>query len=137
MSTSSGEKNKLYRSIAEPIRTGLSWNELWRGSDNGLIYCWERGRQYVAEAPDDVAKAKRGELVPIWWRGGVRKSLKDGVIKKDGTLQYLATWQGMREQDLDIDIDGVHSLTCTRTAQVVEYCPFSQWKEGVAQDQSE
>ena len=37
---------RLRRSIDEPIREGLTWNELWKGPDEGLIWCWERGRQY-------------------------------------------------------------------------------------------
>lgn len=122
------EEALLFRSIQEPIRTGLSWNELWLGPDNGLICCWERGRQYRIESPEDAAKAERGELIPIWWRGGVRKALKDGGIKTDGTLQYYATWLGLRNNDLHLDLLGTHKIVCAATGQEVHYRPFSQWR---------
>jgi hypothetical protein len=129
------EEALLFRSIQEPIRTGLSWNELWLGPDNGLICCWERGRQYRTESPEDATKAERGELVPIWWRGGVRKALKDGLIKTDGTLQYYATWLGLRNEDLIVSLRGSHTVVCTRTGQAVQYRPFSQWSEQLSEEQ--
>ena len=36
---------QLTRSITEPIRTGLTWEETWLGPDQGLIWNWECGRQ--------------------------------------------------------------------------------------------
>jgi hypothetical protein len=54
---------KLHRSVKQPIRTELSWDELWLGSDKGLIWCWERGRQKRAEEPELAERAQRGELV--------------------------------------------------------------------------
>ena len=129
MSMLNDQSSRLYRSIEEPIRTGLSWNELWLGPDNGLIKCWERGRQYADESPETGDAAKRGELVPNWWRGGVEKKLKNDVVKKDGTIQYLATWLGMRGEDLDIEINSTRTLSCSRTGQTVEYHPFSQARE--------
>lgn len=129
---------RLYRSIEEPIREGLTWQELWRGEDNGLIWCWERGRQYRTETiPQPVlkggryyqpespseraARASNGELVMDGWRGGVEKKLKDPKKIKTGTLQYLATWQGMRGEDLDIDLDGERIIVCTRYQQAVTF----------------
>lgn len=46
------------------------------------------------------------------WKGGVPKALK--VKNKIGALHYLATWQGLRGEDLTIDTDREISLTCTR-----------------------
>ena len=122
---------RLYRSIQEPIREGLSWNELWRGPDNGLIWCWERGRQYQTEAPERVACAVSGELVLDGWRGGVEKKLKDPKKKKPGTLQYLATWQGMRAEDLSIDLDEERVIICSRFQQAVVFsgAPASEEEE--------
>ena len=110
---------KLFRSIDEPIREGLSWRDLWMGPDKGLIWCWERGRQERLERPDDAARAERGELVGLDWKGGVTKKLK--VEKMSGTLQYLATWQGLRGEDLDIDLEGHRIVVCSRTGQAVEF----------------
>ncbi|MCL5736289.1 MAG: hypothetical protein M1274_11990 [Actinobacteria bacterium] len=108
---------RLRRSISEPIREGLNWRETWLGPDNGLIWCWERGRQKRTELPELAERANRGELVGLEWKGGVTEKLK--VDKKPGTLQYLAAWQGIRGEDLDIDPDGEHTLLCSRTGQVV------------------
>jgi len=84
-----------------------------------LIWCWERGRQYQSESPDRAARAANGELVLDGWRGGVEKKLK--IPKKAGTLYYLATWLGMRGEDLDIDLDGERVIVCFRTQQAVGF----------------
>lgn len=75
--------------------------ELWKGSDRGLIWCWERGRQREAEEPDLAMRARDGELTPLVW--------------KRGTLQYLATWQGLRGEDLSIDLNIERVITCSKT----------------------
>jgi hypothetical protein len=110
---------RLYRSIDEPIREGLSWDERWQGPDNGLIFCWERGREYRIEDPGLAEQAERGELPIGAWKGGVKEKLK--TERKAGTLQYLATWQGMRGEDLDIDLEGERTIVCTKTGQVVVF----------------
>lgn len=110
---------RLYRSIQEPIRGEMNWNERWTAPDKGLIWLWELGRQYRTEDPSRTALAEKGELVPGDWRGGVKEKLK--VEKKPGTLQYLAQWQGMRGEDLDIDLDGERIIVCTRTGQAVVF----------------
>lgn len=55
--------NHLSRSIQEPKRKELSWEEKWKGLDNGLIACWERGRDKALEDPELAERAKNGELV--------------------------------------------------------------------------
>ena len=77
----------LRRSIDQPIREGLSWDERWLGLDRGLICCWERGRQKRVETPDLAARADKGELVILAWRGGVEDKLK---IKKN--LEHFSIW---------------------------------------------
>jgi len=111
--------NSLYRSTREPIREGLTWDETWRGPDDGLIWCWERGRQERVEKPELAARADAGELVSLDWKGGVQEKLKTG--KRLGTLKYLATWQGIRGEDLDLVLDEEHTLVCTRTGQAVVF----------------
>jgi hypothetical protein len=110
---------RLRRSIDQPIREGLSWSERWEGPDEGLICCWERGRQERLERPDDAARADKGELVGLDWKGGVKKKL--AVEKKPGTLRYLATWQGLRGEDLDIELEDERVIVCTRTGQAVVF----------------
>ena len=112
---------RLRRSIDEPIREGLSWNERWLGPDKGLIWCWERGRQYRIEDPNLTARAEDGELPVGNWRGGVKEPLKDQKKPKPGTLQYLATWQGMRGEDLDLELRGERTIVCAKTGQGVVF----------------
>ena len=65
-------------------------SERWEGSDKGLIWCWERGRQKRSEHPELAARAHNGELVVLVWKGGVEKKLD--IDKHPGSLQYLANW---------------------------------------------
>jgi hypothetical protein len=107
----------LLRSIEEPIREGLSWNERWKGHDKGLIACWERGREKRLEDPELSAKAAAGQLIVLPWKGGVEKATKKGV--KYGALHYLAMWQGLRAEDLNIDTSEERAIVCTATRMTV------------------
>ena len=110
---------RLYRSFHDPIREGLSRSEIWEGEDKGLIWCWELGRQKRLQDPELATRADNGELVMLAWKGGVQKKTK--VDKKSGTLYYLATWQGLRGEDLDIALEDELTMVCTKTGQVVVY----------------
>ena len=110
---------RLQSSINTPIREGLSWEQTWRGPDEGLIYCWEHGRQERLTRPEDAARAERGELVGLDWKGGVHKKLK--TKRARGTLRYLATWQGLRGEDLDIDLEGETVVICSKFGQAVAF----------------
>jgi hypothetical protein len=121
----------LRRSITEPIRPYTTWGDRWRGPDGGLIWCWERGQEMREQYPELAAAAVRGELpvhsipdptapgeqIVVGWRGGVAKKLKIPI--KLGTLQYLAEWQGLRGEDLDIDMAAERMIVCSRTGQSV------------------
>lgn len=110
--------NRIYRSYSEPIREGISWDERWRGPDKGLINCWEVGRKLRSKEPELARKAENGELPTVGgWKGGVDKKLKQDV--KYGVLFYLAEWQGLRGEDLDIDLDQEVEIVCSRTQQRV------------------
>jgi hypothetical protein len=135
---------RLRRSAKEPIREGLSRDERLHGPDRGLIWCWERGRQKrgagtgdeIAELalygfdprphlwnlprPDLAARAEKGELVPLNFKGGVKKKLQGDLVKR-GTLSYLAQWQGLRGEDLDIDMENETLIVCSRTGQPVVF----------------
>jgi hypothetical protein len=112
-------KKRLHRSISCPIREDLSWSEKWEGQDKGLICCWERGRQKREEEPDLAERAERGELVILAWKGGVEEKLKSN--KKMGTFNYLATWQGLRGEDLNIELEEECIHVCTKTQQIVVF----------------
>jgi hypothetical protein len=103
---------QVFRDISEPIRRGLSWDETWKSTDDGLIACWESGREKAFKEEISAQAAKCGELIILPWRGGVDEPIKG---KKYGTYQYLAMWQGVRGESLDIDTNSPVSITCSRT----------------------
>ena len=127
---------KIHRSIAEPIRLNPSWEVCWRGMDQGLIACWERGREKGSEDPDLAAKARSGQLVMLPWKGGIKKITKKK--EKVGTFFYLAMWQGLRGEDLNIDTITEPVLTCTGTKMTVVYTnDFAKYANVDSEDEDE
>lgn len=120
----------LKRSIKEPIREGLTTDERWSSRINGLIWCWERGRQKREEDIELAEAAERGELIVLAWEGGLEKPLK--MKTKVGTLNYLATWQGLRGEDLHLSLVEDRSITCSRFDQEVVFTP--NWQRPAAND---
>jgi hypothetical protein len=110
---------KLHRSFTEPIRESANWEEKWNGLDQGLIACWERGREKRLEDPSLAALAVEGQLVVLPWKGGIEKAIKKK--QKFGTLYYLAMWQGLRGEDLNIDPDEEVILMCSATGMAVVF----------------
>ena len=110
---------RIYRSYKESKREGLSWEGRWRGEDRGLITCWEVGREIREKEPYLAERAENGELPILVWKGGVEKKIKKS--EKYGTLNYLAQWQGLRGEDLDIDLSQEPELICSKTGMKVIY----------------
>ncbi|WP_339643686.1 hypothetical protein [uncultured Porticoccus sp.] len=110
---------RVFRSYKEPKREGLSWDERWKGEDQGLIMCWEAGRELREKEPELASRTENGELPVLGWKGGVEEMTKKG--EKYGTLFYLAQWQGLRGNDLDIDLSQEPLLTCSRTGMRIIY----------------
>ncbi|MBN2375036.1 MAG: hypothetical protein JXD22_01445 [Sedimentisphaerales bacterium] len=110
---------RIYRSFNEPKREGLSWDARWIGRDKGLITCWELGRERRNKEPELAERAINGELPTLGWKGGVEKRIKKK--EKYGTLYYLAEWQGLRGEDLDIDLSEEIELICSKTGMKVIY----------------
>ena len=55
----------------------------------------------------------------LGWKGGVeRKIIKS---EKYGALNYLAKWQGLRGEDLNIDLTEEIELVCSKTGMRVIY----------------
>ncbi|MFO3797955.1 MAG: hypothetical protein ACK8QZ_11865 [Anaerolineales bacterium] len=124
----------IQRSSTEPERLGLQRSEAWEGPDSGLILNWEIGRKLAIQKPDLAEKALNGELPPLNWKGGVAKKL----IKREkfGSLRYLAQWQGLRGEDLSIDLDSEVTRVCTKTEMVVIFTPDIR-KLANAQDETD
>lgn len=112
------ENMRIQRSIHEPIKNFSSWDEQWKGEDLGIISSWQTGREKAITDIDMATQAKNGELMVLCWRGGLEKPIKS---IKFGSLYYLAMWQGLRGEDLDIDTDKEVSFTCTKTGTTVIY----------------
>jgi len=104
---------KIHRAIAEPIRANLTWEECWKRADQGMIVSWERGREKSIEDPELASQARTGQLVMLPWKGGFEKAIKKK--EKYGSLHYLAMWQGLRGEDLNIDIEKETRVTCAVT----------------------
>lgn len=110
---------RVYRSYIEPIRKELTWDARWKGDDRGLISCWELGRELREKDPELAKRAENGELPVLVWKGGVEKRLK--IAGKYGTLNYLAEWQGLRGEDLNIDLSLEREIICAKTGMKIIY----------------
>lgn len=107
-------ETRIYRSILEPIRTRIAHNERWHSEDKGLISCWETGRKLSETMPETAEAARNNELPVLGWKGGIAKKIKD-TKTKFASLYYLAQWQGLRGEDLNIDLSEEILLTCSKT----------------------
>lgn len=110
---------RIYRSFSEPDRENLTWEETWKQEDKGLIKNYEVGRALAIKEPELAEKAKRGELPVLGYKGGVDKALKKK--EKIGALNYIAKWQALRGEDLNIDMNEEIVLTCTKTKMIVTF----------------
>jgi hypothetical protein len=106
------------RSIGEPLRADPSFDQRFGAPDLTLITFWEAGRRYAESHPTAADAARRGELVPLPFKGGLERPVKTPKI---GTLFYLAMWQGLRGDSLRIDTDARPTMTCTRFGCTVTY----------------
>ncbi len=121
--------DRVYSPIQEPIRQDPSFAERWRGPDGGLITCWEVGRRLRERDPGLARRAENGELPSLDWKGGIAtKPEEKHPAKRYGTLQYLAEWQGLRGEDLDIDPSQEYSLRCAKYGVTVVFTSdSSRW----------
>lgn len=112
---------RVQRSIDRPVRTGLTVEELWLGADRGVIAAWERGRAIARESGRDelLAAVRAGQIPILPWKGGLERALKGK--QKFGTMRYLAMWQGLRGDDLDVDLSRDIQVTCSATGVVVTF----------------
>jgi hypothetical protein len=115
---------RVYRSIEEPLRHFPSFDERWNGPDGGLITCWESGRKLASRKPEIAARAKMGEFPVLGWKGGV-DTKPTATTKKFGSFRYLAQWQGLRGEDLDIDASAEKTILCARTGVPVTFTSYS------------
>jgi hypothetical protein len=112
---------RVTRAVSSPVREGLTWSERWEGPDRGLVACWETGLKKSRQEPELAALARTGVLMVLPWKGGIERATKLG--RKFGSLRYLAMWQGLRGDALDVSLDKEVTLICTKTGMSVTYTP--------------
>lgn len=103
---------KVRASITNPPTASTDFHERCHGPDGGLVNSWLCGVRQGLEDPSIAIKAKAGELPVLIWKGGIAKAIKSKC--KIGSLQYLAAWQGLRGDDLNIDLGVEVKMICTR-----------------------
>ncbi|MDF0732685.1 hypothetical protein P0Y43_18520 [Pseudomonas entomophila] len=111
----------IQREMGSPIRSGLSWHETWQGPDHGLIRCWEIGRQRAEANPDLAQRCREGQLPVLGWKGGHERALRKTL--KFGSFKYLAQWQGLRGDNLEIDPGTEITLNCSQTGMLTTFTP--------------
>lgn len=107
---------KVFVSIETPLRPEQEGS--FATPLEGFVTTWEAARRLAGHRPELVTKVKANELPPLPWKGGVEKKIKG---EKYGTFEYLAYWQGLRNEDLSFDTDLEVTLTCTATGQTVTF----------------
>lgn len=90
----------------------LSSEERFGSVERGLVTSWEIGRRQAVLSPELAQSALRGELPLLPWKGGVDRALKKRF--KYGVLNYLAEWQGLRNEDLNIDTEAESAHVCSK-----------------------
>ncbi|WP_235810430.1 hypothetical protein [Pseudomonas syringae pv. coryli] len=112
---------RIFRENDTPLRVGLTHAQIWDAEDEGIIQCWENGRELAITSPDLAKRCLENELPILSWKGGVSSNMK--LRKKPGSFKYLAQWQGLRGEDLDIDRTKKYQLVCSLTKIVVTFTP--------------
>jgi len=111
----------IQRPHHQPIRQSLTWEEAWEGPDEGLIRCWEIGRERALAQPELAQHCINGALPVLGWKGGHDRALKKPM--KFGSFKYLAQWQGLRGEDLLIDVRSEITLSCNHTGMITTFTP--------------
>jgi len=115
MKSSEKQNFEIKRSIETNIRTSPTFEERWRGQDQGMITAWEVGRKRAIENPELKNATLNNELPVLGYIGGYEKTLS--IKFKYAPFHYLAEWQGLRGDDLDIDSirDEGKVIVCSKT----------------------
>ena len=72
-----------------------------------------------------VKKVECDELPVLGWKGGVSDKSKKSKGQKYGSLNYLAQWQGLKGEDLNISLVEEVIIKCSKTEKEVTPTPYS------------
>lgn len=103
----------IQASFAYPPAFKEVYEERVNGPDKGVVNAWLAGIAKHRDQSDIAMRAMAGELPILPYRGGVEKAVKSK--DKVGSLLYLAMWQGLRGEDLRIDLESEPKIVCSRT----------------------
>lgn len=112
---------EITRAISALPSGNQTWAARWEGKDGVLTVCWDRRREKAGEVPELAALASAGVLVALSWKGGIGRATKFG--HKFGSFYYLAMWQGLRGDPLDVSLDEEVTIACTKTGMTVTCTP--------------
>jgi len=84
-------------------------------------------------AAPDFKGADEGELIRLPWKNGIK--VKDRPQSQlFAPLQYLAMWQGLRGDDLSVDLDGEPVFVCSKTRRRVTFVRWETVEEAEEDD---
>lgn len=110
---------RIVHEAGRPIELPQGWDDRWEGPDDGLIATYVRGTEIGADNASLRASALAGELPVLPWAGGLASRIKSKT--KMGSLHYLAMWQGIRGESLNIETSEQTKLTCTKFGITVTF----------------
>jgi len=85
---------RIQRAITEKIRVDPTFEERWESEDQGVITSWEVGRLRRESTEERWVNMVENARVLEFPRTGLKK----------GSAHYLAQLQGLRNQDLDVEV---------------------------------
>ena len=115
----SNKSGRIHLDFPPQVQLSDGFDERWNGPDQGVIAAWIRGIELAKEVPELSGSARRGELPILPWKGGVSGPLK--TKNKIGSMLYVAAWQGLRNENLDVDLSSTMTLTFVRYGVPVTY----------------
>jgi hypothetical protein len=120
------EKGRRMRLVDPDLAARAEQGEL-------VTLVWKGGTENLMEIadPDLVPQAEEGELTSLPLQNGMKSLKLDGTQddrktpKKPqplvGSLKYMAMWQGLRNEDLDVALLSKTVITCTKTQRKVVF----------------
>lgn len=106
-------------SASNPPPVEQDYDIRMNGPDGGIVNAWLAGLSMRSRLPKLATAAEAGELPVLPYRGGVERALK--TKSRVGSLLYVAMWQGLRGNDLDVDTSVEPVLTCARHGVTVRF----------------
>ncbi|WP_423459916.1 hypothetical protein [Ottowia sp. VDI28] len=112
-------------SASSPPTAEANFEKRVNGPDGGMVSAWLAGRELSSQRPDLAAAATANELPILAFAGGVERKIK--LQEKLGALQYVAMWQGLRGDDLRVNLSEESVLMCSKHGVRVRFT--ADWRK--------